>query len=79
MKMHPDHFEQLSKAVNQVIHDNPDALQNYKNGGLSMMRYRWDMYHLACWVDKYHLANQLYQYCNDENIDTALRKITNTQ
>lgn len=78
MKMNRDHYNRLTNAVNQVITDHPNALQEYKDKGLSMMRYRWDLYHMACSKDNYNLANEIYQYCNDDNIDTVLRKITNT-
>lgn len=78
MKMQPAHFEQLSKMVGKVIDAHPTALKEYQDQGLSMECYRWYLYHLACFADQYKLANQLYQYCNDDHIDTALRQITHT-
>ena len=41
-------------------------------------RYRWTVYHMA--TDKIPtVRNQLYQYLDDNHIDTALRKITETK
>lgn len=81
MKMKQDHYNQLASMIHQAIEESRGAfvVQEYQNKGISMMRYRWDLYHVACSKDSYRLANELYQYCNDDNIDTALRNITNTK
>ena len=75
MKIKPEHFEKLKTDCLQVMHDNPDAKEEYKVAGLSEKRFRWDLLYaakLSPWI-----CDNLYSYLNDEHIDTALRKIVN--
>lgn len=39
---------------------------------------RWDIFHAACRIDK-ALLQHLYDYLNDNHIDTALKHITDTK
>lgn len=39
---------------------------------------RWDIFHTCCRLDK-HLLQHLYDYLNDNHIDTAMRHITDTK
>lgn len=56
------------------------SLGEYISGSKALnhpsMRIRWDIFHLVCARDNYSLARQLWEYLNDDNIDSALRKIT---
>lgn len=54
-----------------------DCKQKYHEAGLSMMRFRWDLYH-AC-NPRGKLFKHFSNYLNDSHIDTALRKITGTK
>jgi len=74
MKITKDHYEIIENAINKVIMDNPCAYDDYQKKGLSDMRYRWD----CLWAAKLNdfIRDIIYQYANDNNIDTVLRKIT---
>jgi len=78
MKMTKNHYTALQELINQVINHHPTILQEYQNRNLSMMRYRWDLYHAAT-IHNRELTHEIYQYLDDNNIDTALRSITNTK
>lgn len=45
----------------------------YRAERLTDKRYRWDLL-WACGMAKF-VINTLYDYCNDDHIDTALREI----
>jgi hypothetical protein len=77
MKMTNEHYNRLKILVEQTLSMNPNALQSYKDKNLTMMRYRWDLYHTATFKDR-DLTSDLYKYLNDNNIDTALKAITGT-
>lgn len=71
MKMLKEHYEELAKVVK--AQDTPENRKEYKRRQLSNMRYRWD----CLWRAKQErfMTETLYQYLNDDHIDTALRKI----
>lgn len=76
MKVKPEHIERLRVIVSPFM--NKDTAQVYKDAGLSEMRYRWD----ALWSARRHnlpledaLISEIYQYANDDHIDTVLRMI----
>jgi len=77
MKIKPENFNKLKNAIEGILTKNPNMLQHYQELGYSTMRYRWDLYH-AVNINNYMGAN-LYKYLNDDNIDSALRKITGTK
>jgi hypothetical protein len=89
MKMKKEHFDYLKKAIQEakyplgdkgygtIFKTAEEMKQNYKNLGVSMKRYRWDLvFHTVggTWINQ-----NLYTYLNDDHIDTAMRKITNTK
>lgn len=87
MRIKPDHFNALKVGVDRVLAEQPSvSAQSYLDQGLSNMRFRWDALLAAIsygYVDidgetKYPIGN-LYRYCNDNHIDTALRRITGTK
>jgi len=48
----------------------------YQAAGLSAKRYRWDCVWAIPSDARNSWFNKVYQYANDDHIDTALRKIT---
>jgi hypothetical protein len=81
MKITAEHYSYLLSEIDTLldIHktDIDTVKADYKSKGLSMERMRWDLIYyakLTPWI----CAN-LYSYLNDEHIDTALRRITNTK
>jgi len=76
MKMKPEHVEQLKQAI--VPLHSQALWEQYREQGLSAMRYRWDLLYrsglkIGDGVGTSGLP--LYAYLNDEHIDTALRAI----
>ena len=74
MKMKHEHFKELENAIVPIMNIIP--LDAYKDAGLTEKRYRWDLCHKANLGN--FICRTLYPYLNDDHIDTALRKITNT-
>lgn len=72
MKMKSEHYEALKRAVDDVIRRKPEWRQAYINQGLSMTRYRWDVFHASGIA--INSWREVYEYCNDDHIDTALRR-----
>lgn len=76
MKMRPEHYAILKKAVITVIDADPDAQKVwYKKRSKA---FRWDCCYFArvktqkmsAWI-----SENLYSYLDDTHIDTALKKI----
>lgn len=75
MKIQADHVEFIKNSINDF--NTPEALKYYRDQGLSDRRYRWDLLYKAG-LSKW-LCDNIYQYANDDHIDTVLRKLTNTK
>lgn len=75
MKIKPEHYEHIKNAVAENMIKIP--FSKYKEQGLSGERYRWDLF-WASGLSKF-LCGTLYKYLNDDHVDTALRRITNTE
>ena len=79
MKIKSDDYEKLKAAVTGVLEEHGDYTDAYKGGGLSPMRFRWDL----LWTSKLRIGDgagapgdvDIYAYANDAHIDTALRQI----
>jgi hypothetical protein len=72
MKIKPEHFEHMKKAILANAH--APTLPSYLARGLTEKRWRWDLLYaagLGGWI-----CTNIYPYANDEHIDTALRVIT---
>jgi hypothetical protein len=71
-------YDNLSKAIVKAVldaeEDSYPKYTDYQVKGLSDMRYRWDLLHFSGYN-----VRPLYQYLNDDHIDTALRMITRTK
>ncbi len=81
MKMKPEHYATLEKAIKEVLPSRP-TLEQYKAKGLTEMRYRWDALHYATIDGKrstVFICDTLYKYLNDNHIDTALKAIMGTK
>jgi hypothetical protein len=75
MKMRPEHYAQLEQAVKSAMAKQPEiTAQVYLDQGMTNMRFRWDAMRAGGWN-----PCTVYDYCNDNHIDTALRRITGTK
>ena len=81
MKIKPEDYAVLEKHVRESRIF--PMLMDYRKRGLSDMRYRWDcLYASGLKIgDGAGMPGDLnlYAYCDDTHIDTALRRITNTK
>lgn len=71
MKMQPEHFKHMQKALS--VCDTDFYRARYEAANLTTLRYQWDMVRhagLMSW-----LCDTLYTYLNDDHIQTALNKI----
>lgn len=79
MKINGSDYEYIKERVSKVIEDNPDAEDDYREGGLSPKRFRWDCF----WAAKVKIGDGVGTHgdivipggVDDAHIDTALRKI----
>ena len=78
MKMKKEHFDMLKSDIEAVKRKHPSAETLYREGKFPRAeqtkdvnkRFRWDLF----WaVHRYY--RELFDYLNDDHIDTALRKI----
>jgi hypothetical protein len=72
MKVKTEHYVYITKTLDSI---KPLILQTqkvYKQFGLSDMRLRWDIARHAGLIPFF--CSSVYQYANDEHIDTALRQ-----
>jgi hypothetical protein len=67
MKIRSTDYNKLKSKVDNFIKVHP---QVDVSKGLSSTRYRWDIFHAAKGYDP-----RLYDYLDDNNIDTALKSI----
>lgn len=78
LKMKEIHFYDLSICIKRFLAERnltySQVRKQFKNKGLSDMRYRWDLLHASKYPTKH-----LYEYLTDSHIDSALKLITNTR
>lgn len=83
MKMTTEHYETLKLAIAKVSHKAPEHREvllrqdKYKQSLERLnKRVRWDCYWAAQeYLPERFVINTLYEYLNDDHIDTALKKI----
>jgi len=77
MKIRGQDFAQLL----DMVRGSPvfPMLMDYREKGLSDRRYRWDCLWAINEKDRKEWFDRVYQFANDDHIDTALRKITQTK
>ena len=74
MKMRPDDYERLRESIQSLLKAWPEvSVETYLGQGMTAERFRWDALR-ASGFD----TCALYDYLDDNNIDTALRRITGT-
>lgn len=81
MKIKPEDLEVLRQWVKPVLEANSQVsvVNSYIAANLSPMHFRWD----ALYASRMRIGDGLgttshiniYAYCNDEHIDTALRQL----
>lgn len=78
MKIREEHFKTLKKHVLETIEKHPHAKREYADAGFSAKRYRWDALFVT-FIDGEEsstwIRDNLHEYLNDDDIDTALRCI----
>ena len=79
MKLLSFHYKQLEEEVKTAIDENPTLVKRLEKKEISSMYFRWELWHYNNRKNGYDLSNEIYKYCNDDNIDSALKKITGTK
>jgi hypothetical protein len=81
MKMRSEDYAKLEQAINRVLSEHPEiTVQGYTSVGRSAVQFRWDTLDVAIirgYVSQLNCDDGLR--CNDDHIDTALRRITGTK
>lgn len=75
MKMSNEMFERMKKDIDSLLDKHPNASQEYKDAGLSHMRFRWDCYWAIFEPDGWIYKKTREEDLTDDHIDTALRRI----
>jgi len=74
MKMRPDDYERLTESIQSLLKRQPEvSVETYLGQGMTAERFRWDALHASGFDTR-----ALYDYLDDDHIDTALRRITGT-
>lgn len=86
--MKQKHYNILKEEMQRVIAKYPTSHKDYQEKGLSDERWRWDLLEASriLLLNEHNCHGRfeivelpVYDYLNDDHIDTALRKITNTK
>ena len=76
MKIRPEHLKYLSDILKPL--DTVEMRNTYRASHLTPRRYRWDLTYSkearALGVSQW-ISDNIYQYANDDHLDTALRAI----
>lgn len=80
MKMKPEHFVRLQKALDATFVEmnscgktRTQFVDSYRENGLSDKRLRWDCLWTVEPLTRSQLFKDFYEYLDDNHIDTALR------
>lgn len=77
LKIKDEDYRVLHDAIKEVENKYNGAKKVYIINGFSPVRYRWDLLWGAK-LPKNFITKKLYAYMDDNHIDSALRRITNT-
>ena len=78
MKIKRQDYNMMKEMI--LSHNTPERIremqEEYKKAGASDVRFRWDLWNRV--VGSLHLVcSVLYEYLNDDHIDSALKHIIN--
>lgn len=71
MKMQSAHFGHMAEKINAL--DTPALRAAYRDAGLSLKRYQWDITRQVGLIP--FVCDTLYKYLDDTHIQTALNRI----
>lgn len=71
MKMQTVHFDHIAEKIAAL--DTPALRAAYRDAGLSLKRYQWDITRQVGLIP--FVCDTLYQYLDDTHIQTALNRI----
>jgi hypothetical protein len=81
MKIKPEHLAHMRSAIDSIILRNPDILARYRAGDFpraeqckdKQTRFNFDLFYAA--IPSAWVCRELYPYCDDSHIASALRSI----
>lgn len=71
MKMQTAHFDHIAEKIAAL--DTPALRAAYRDAGLSLKRYQWDITRQVGLIP--FVCDTLYSYLDDSHIQTALNRI----
>ncbi len=74
MKMKTSHFDHIAEKIAAL--DTPALRAAYREAGLSLKRYQWDITYQTGLTA--YICDTLYPYLTDDHIQTALNRIIPT-
>ena len=81
-KINGSDLERFTALIQETLNKFPNVKEQYKEKGLSSMRFYWDTFHVTSdnlqksgRVEDYLFIRRLYDYANDNHITTALKNI----
>lgn len=83
LKIKPEHFEALKKAVKTVLEKNPEAVERYETGQFLRSdrvkdlntRFRADVARVAITSSEELSYDLLYEYMNDDHLHSAMKRL----
>ena len=73
MKMTKEHYNRIKTAIASIPRELALEHKSKELGKDKAMRFRWDMF-IAAKLSTF-ASDELYQYLNDDHIDTALKSV----
>ena len=73
MKMTKEHYQHIKTAIEAIPRELALEHKSKELGKDKAMRFRWDMF-IAAKLSAF-ASDELYQYLNDDHIDTALKSV----
>ena len=85
MKITTQDYNRLNQLITDTVKDN-NIMSRSLYPGMTVTSYIWDIFHSTCDrlqhagnILDYLFIRSLYDYCNDNNINTALKNILKKQ
>lgn len=80
MKIKSEHYTKLKHMLDEVVPENfKDHINIYLDKNLSLKRFRWDMLSKTDSQELNSWLNEVYDYADDNHIDTVLLKYFNNR
>lgn len=69
-----NNVKNCEKEMTDACNDLGHVQEAYTGQGLTLKRFRWDVLNAVPFQTRKDWFNKIYEYANDDHVDTALRK-----